>query len=114
MLQLSGLQEELNEAKQAMLESEKKLKFKEETAAAAMSTRDAAIKSLRLANMRASRLGEKVEELSRDHEESDTREDSRNGSRQRYVLVSFLTCFFRHDVMLYRLIRIVTGLVIGF
>ncbi|KAF5190377.1 Myosin-10-like [Thalictrum thalictroides] len=111
---MSGLQEELNEAKQAMLESEKKLKFKEETAAAAMSTRDAAIKSLRLANMRASRLGERVEELSRHLEESDTREDSRNGSRQRYVLVSFLTCVFRHDVMLYRLIRIVTDLVIGF
>ncbi|KAF5201219.1 paramyosin-like, partial [Thalictrum thalictroides] len=84
-LKLSGLQEELNEAKQAMLESEKKLKFKEETAAAAMSDRDAAIKSLRLADMRASRLGERVEELSRHLEESDTREDSRNGSRQRYV-----------------------------
>ncbi|PIA30311.1 hypothetical protein AQUCO_05600027v1 [Aquilegia coerulea] len=82
---LSALQEELNEAKQAMLESEKKLKFKEETAAAAMSARDAAEKSLRLADMRASRLGERVEELSRHLEESDTREDSRNGNRQRYI-----------------------------
>ncbi|KAF5199637.1 myosin-4-like, partial [Thalictrum thalictroides] len=67
-----------------MLESEKKLKFKEEIADAAMSARDAAIKSLRLADMGASRLGERVEELSRHLEESDTREDSRNGSRQRY------------------------------
>ncbi|KAF5205202.1 hypothetical protein FRX31_005211 [Thalictrum thalictroides] len=83
MLQLSGLQEELNEAKQAMLKSEKKLKFKEETAAATMSTRDAAIKSLRLADMRASRLGERVEELSRHLE------DSRNRSRQRYVFGRF-------------------------
>ncbi|KAF9606655.1 hypothetical protein IFM89_027699 [Coptis chinensis] len=81
----SALQEELNEAKQAMLESEKKLKFKEETAAAAMAARDAAEKSLRLADLRAFRLGERVEELSRQLEESDTREDSRNRSRQRYV-----------------------------
>ncbi|KAH0916050.1 hypothetical protein HID58_030496 [Brassica napus] len=39
---LHVLKEELEEAKQAIKESEKKLKFKEETAAAAMGARDAA------------------------------------------------------------------------
>lgn len=67
-----------------MMESEKKLKFKEETAAAAMEARDAAEKSLRLADLRASRLRDRVEELTHQLEESDTREDSRrsrNGPR---------------------------------
>ncbi|PPR96216.1 hypothetical protein GOBAR_AA24458 [Gossypium barbadense] len=63
LAQLSAVKLELEEAKQAMLESEKKLKFKEETAAAAMAARDAAEKSLKLADMRASRLRERVEEL---------------------------------------------------
>ncbi|OVA20564.1 hypothetical protein BVC80_1065g119 [Macleaya cordata] len=83
--QLSVLRQELDEMKQAMSESEKKLKFKEETAAAAMAARDAAEKSLRLADLRASRLRERVEELSHLLEESDTREDSRTRNRQRYV-----------------------------
>jgi hypothetical protein len=39
-----------------MLELENKLKFKEGTAAAAMVPRDAAEKSLKLADMRSSRL----------------------------------------------------------
>ena len=68
-----------------MLESEKKLKFKEETAAAAMAARDAAEKSLRLADMRASRLRERVEELSRQLDEFETREDSRGRNGSRYV-----------------------------
>ncbi|XP_057948817.1 uncharacterized protein LOC131144284 [Malania oleifera] len=75
--QLSTLRQELEEAKQAMKELEKKLKFKEETAAAAMAARDAAEKSLRLADSRASRLRERVEELTHQLEEYDTREDSR-------------------------------------
>ncbi|XP_010248696.1 PREDICTED: myosin-4-like [Nelumbo nucifera] len=83
--QLSSLRQELDEAKQAMIESEKKLKFKEETAAAAMAARDAAEKSLRLADLRASRLSDRVEELTHQLEESDTREDSRNRNRQRYA-----------------------------
>ena len=41
-VQLHVLKEELEEAKQAIKESEKKLKFKEETAAPAMGARDAA------------------------------------------------------------------------
>ncbi|KAF8390530.1 hypothetical protein HHK36_025057 [Tetracentron sinense] len=83
--QLSALRQELEEAKQDMLESEKKLKFKEETAAAAMAARDAAEKSLRLADSRASRLRDRLEELTRQLEVSDTQEDSRNRNRQRYV-----------------------------
>lgn len=62
-----------------MAESDKKLKFKEETAAAAMGARDAAEKSLRLADSRASRLRERVEELTRQLEELESREDSRRG-----------------------------------
>lgn len=68
-----------------MLESEKKLKFKEETTAAAMAARDAAEKSLRLADLRASRLRDKVEELTHQLEELENREDSRGRNRHRYV-----------------------------
>ncbi|KAK9277344.1 hypothetical protein L1049_006885 [Liquidambar formosana] len=84
--QLSAIRQELEEAKQAMMESEKKLKFKEETAAAAMAARDAAEKSLRLVDSRASRLRDRVEELTHQLEESDNREDLRRGqNRPRYV-----------------------------
>ncbi|KAF6157522.1 hypothetical protein GIB67_004460 [Kingdonia uniflora] len=84
-VQLSALAKELDEAKQAMVESEKKLKYKEETASAAMAARDAAEKSLRLADLRSSRLSERLEELSRQVEESDPRGDSRLRDRQRYA-----------------------------
>ncbi|XP_065875697.1 uncharacterized protein At3g49055 [Euphorbia lathyris] len=83
--QLSALKQELEEAKLSMLESEKKLKFKEETATAAMAAREAAEKSLRLADMRASRLRDRVEELSRQLEVFETREDSRGRNGSRYV-----------------------------
>ncbi|XP_015957646.1 uncharacterized protein LOC107481836 [Arachis duranensis] len=83
--QLSALKQELEEAKQSMLESEKKLKFKEETAAAAMAARDAAEKSLKLADLRASRLRDRVEELTHQLEEFENREDSRGQNRPRYV-----------------------------
>ncbi|PIN01399.1 hypothetical protein CDL12_26093 [Handroanthus impetiginosus] len=84
--QLASVRQELEEARQAVIESEKKLKFKEETAQAAMAARDAAEKSLRLADMRASRLRDRVEELSRQLDELDTREISRTGlSRPRYI-----------------------------
>lgn len=82
--QLASLKQDLEEAKQALLESEKKLKFKEETAAAAMAARDAAEKSLRLADLRASRLRDRVEELTHQLEESETQRDARrarNGPR---------------------------------
>ncbi|KAK7318676.1 hypothetical protein RJT34_03381 [Clitoria ternatea] len=83
--QLSALKQELEEAKQSMLESEKKLKFKEETAAAAMAARDAAEKSLKLADLRSSRLRERVEELTHQLEDLENREDSRGRNRPRYV-----------------------------
>lgn len=82
---MSALKQELEEAKQAMLESEKKLKFKEETATAAMAARDAAEKSLRLADSRASRLRDRLEELTHQLEEFENREDSRSQNRPRYV-----------------------------
>lgn len=86
MAQLSAVRDELEEAKQAVLESEKKLKFKEETAAAAMAARDAAEKSLRLADSRASRLRDRVEELTNQLEQLDTRQNSRGGlNSNRYV-----------------------------
>lgn len=84
---MSAIRQELEEAKQAVIESEKKLKFKEETAAAAMGARDAAEKSLKLADLRATRLRERVEELTRQIEELESRrETSRSGlSRPRYI-----------------------------
>ncbi|XXG88803.1 hypothetical protein AAC387_Pa12g0968 [Persea americana] len=85
LAQLSALRQELEAAKQAMVESENKLKFKEETAVAAMAARDAAEKSLKLADLRSSRLRERLEELTRQLEESDNREDSENRNRPRYV-----------------------------
>ncbi|XP_071715775.1 uncharacterized protein At3g49055-like [Rutidosis leptorrhynchoides] len=83
--QLSTIRQELEEAKQVVIESEKKLKFKEETAAAAMSARDAAESSLRLADIRATRLRERVEELTHQLEQLDTRKSSINGNRSRYA-----------------------------
>ncbi|XP_043706206.1 paramyosin-like isoform X1 [Telopea speciosissima] len=85
LAQLSAVRQELDDAKQAMMESEKKLKFKEETAEAAMAARDAADKSLKLADLRASRLRDRMEELSHQLEESDIREDSRIRNRPRYI-----------------------------
>ncbi|KAG6757172.1 hypothetical protein POTOM_037475 [Populus tomentosa] len=82
---LSAVKQELEEARQAMLESEKKLKFKEETATAAMAAREAAEKSLGLADMRASRLRDRIEELSHQLEELETREDLTGRNRPRYV-----------------------------
>ncbi|KAM3358633.1 myosin-10 [Capsicum galapagoense] len=84
--QLSAVRQELDAAKEAVLESGKKLKFKEETADAAMAARDAAEKSLRLADLRASRLRDKLEELTRQLEELDGRETSTTGlNRPRYM-----------------------------
>nr|XP_004239148.1 myosin heavy chain, clone 203 [Solanum lycopersicum] len=84
--QFVAVRQELEAAKEAVLEFEKKLKFKEETADAAMAARDAAEKSLRLADLRASRLRDKVEELTRQLEELDGRETSTTGlNRPRYM-----------------------------
>ncbi|XP_022944976.1 uncharacterized protein At3g49055-like [Cucurbita moschata] len=86
LAQISAVKQELEEARQGMLDSDKKLKMKEETANAAMAARDAAEKSLRLADVRASRLRERVEDLTRQLEELDNREGSRRGlNGHRYV-----------------------------
>lgn len=86
LAQISALKQEIEEAKQSMIELERKLKFKEETSVAAMAAKDAAEKSLRLADMRASRLRDRVEELTHQLEEVDTRDDTRQSrSRPRYV-----------------------------
>lgn len=69
-----------------MEELEKKLKFKEETAAASMAAREAAEKSLRLADTRASRLRDRVEELTHQLENLDNKDDdNRNKTRSRYA-----------------------------
>ncbi|KAG5390475.1 hypothetical protein IGI04_032016 [Brassica rapa subsp. trilocularis] len=83
--QLHVLKEELEEAKQAIKESEKKLKFKEETAAAAMGARDAAERSLRLVDNRATRLRERMQELNRKVEELETHRDMNSSNSARYV-----------------------------
>ncbi|ERN10546.1 hypothetical protein AMTRI_Chr06g198500 [Amborella trichopoda] len=85
LAQLGFLKKDLEEAKLGLQESENKLKFKEETAAAAMSARDAAEKSLRLADARAARLTERIEELNRQLEELENRSDLSILRRQRYI-----------------------------
>lgn len=50
-----------------------------------MAAREAAETSLKLADTRAARLREKVEELTRQLEELDTRKILSNGNRSRYV-----------------------------
>nr|XP_010904548.1 early endosome antigen 1 [Elaeis guineensis] len=85
LAQLSTLRQELDEAKQALIDSENKVKFKEETAAAAMAARDAAEKSLRLADLRSTRLRERLEELMQQLEKSENTNDSRNQNSHRYV-----------------------------
>ncbi|KAG8366009.1 hypothetical protein BUALT_Bualt17G0031500 [Buddleja alternifolia] len=72
--------QELEEAGQAVMESEKKLKFREENSRSCHGCkRYAAEKSLRLADTRASRLRDQVEELTHLLDELDTRETSRTG-----------------------------------
>ncbi|WZZ10554.1 hypothetical protein YC2023_096475 [Brassica napus] len=83
-VQLHVLKEELEEAKQAIKESAKKLKLKEETAAAAMGARDAAERSLRLVDNRATRLRERMQELNRKVEELETHRDMNSSNRARY------------------------------
>ncbi|XP_023768381.1 uncharacterized protein LOC111916966 [Lactuca sativa] len=83
--QLSRIRKELEEAKQVVMESEKKIKLKEETAGAAMAARDAAETSLKLADTRATRLRERIEELTSQLEQFDTRKNSTNKNRPRYV-----------------------------
>lgn len=69
-----------------MVESEKKLKLKDQIANAAIAARDAADNSLRLADSRTSRIRGKAEELSYQLEQLDNQETRRFGrNRPRYV-----------------------------
>ncbi|CAI9275138.1 unnamed protein product [Lactuca saligna] len=96
--QLFKVRQELEEMKQVVMESEKKMKFKEETAGAAMAARDAAEKSLRLADLRAARLRERVEELTRQLEEVDTRvsvgSSGQTGARVSFVFFIFISVVY--------------------
>lgn len=83
--QLSAVRLELEEAKQAMTESKKKLKYKEETAEAAIAARSAAEKSLKLADLRASKLRERVEELTHQLEVFDALKDRTSQVVPRYA-----------------------------
>ncbi|XP_059633652.1 uncharacterized protein At3g49055-like [Cornus florida] len=84
LTQLSALRQELEQEKQAVVEYQKTLKFKAETATAAMAARDAVEKSLRLADLRASKLRDRVVELTHQLEKLDTRE-SRGPNGPRYM-----------------------------
>lgn len=84
LAQLSSLRQELVEAKHTMIEFENKLKLKEEIAAAAIAARDAAETSLKLADVRAGRLRERVEELTRQLELLD-KNDLANRNSHRYI-----------------------------
>ncbi|KAL9226385.1 hypothetical protein vseg_002205 [Gypsophila vaccaria] len=85
LTQIASLKQEVEEVKQAMAETAKKLKYKEETAEAAMAAREAAEKSLRLADIRASRLRDRVEELTHQLENLDNKDEGRSRTRPRYV-----------------------------
>ncbi|PSR93459.1 hypothetical protein CEY00_Acc28073 [Actinidia chinensis var. chinensis] len=71
---VSNLKQELEKTKAALDISNSKLKRKEELAAAAMAAQAAAERSLQLADSRASGLHGRIEELTRQLEEADSKE----------------------------------------
>ena len=75
------LKQELEKTRSALDISNGKLKLKEELAAAAMAAQEAAERSLQLADSRAAGLREWMEELTRQLEESESREWSRHKIR---------------------------------
>ncbi|KAF3432966.1 hypothetical protein FNV43_RR24068 [Rhamnella rubrinervis] len=75
------LTQELEKTKTALDMSNRKLKVKEELAAAAMAAQAAADESLQLADRRTAGLRERVEELSRQLEEAENQEQSRRKVR---------------------------------
>ncbi|GMY39576.1 ATP binding protein, putative, partial [Fagus crenata] len=75
------LKQELEKTRSALDISNGKLKLKEELAAAAMAAQEAAERSLQLADSRAAGLRERIEELTRQLEESESRERSRHKIR---------------------------------
>ncbi|GMH18393.1 hypothetical protein Nepgr_020234 [Nepenthes gracilis] len=77
------LKQELEKSRAALEISNGKLKLKEELAAAAMAAQAAAERSLQLADSRSSGLRERIEELTRQLEEAESRE--RNSRRVRLI-----------------------------
>ncbi|KAL6320642.1 hypothetical protein AAG906_008642 [Vitis piasezkii] len=77
------LKQELEKTKAALDISNGKLKLKEDLAAAAMAAQAAAERSLQLADSRAAELHERIEELTRQLEEAESRD--RNRLRVRHV-----------------------------
>ncbi|XVF53584.1 hypothetical protein PTKIN_Ptkin05aG0110000 [Pterospermum kingtungense] len=75
------LKQELEKTKSALEISNGKLKLKEELAAAAMAAQAAAEKSLQLADRRAAGLRERIEEVTKQLEEAESRERSRRKVR---------------------------------
>ncbi|XP_059667101.1 uncharacterized protein At3g49055 [Cornus florida] len=77
------LKQELEKTKAALEVSNGKLKLKDELAAAAMAAQAAAERSLQLADSRAAGLRERIEELTRQLEEAESRE--RSNRKVRYI-----------------------------
>ncbi|CAI9296414.1 unnamed protein product [Lactuca saligna] len=86
LLQRKQEVEEVEEKERIANENlKKKINLKEETAAAVMAARDAVETSLKLADTRATRLRERIEELTSQLEKLDTQKNSTNKNRPRYV-----------------------------
>ncbi|KAK9147484.1 hypothetical protein Scep_006241 [Stephania cephalantha] len=78
----SMLRKELDRTKASLDMMNNKLKLKEELAAAAMAAQEAADKSLRLADTRALMLRERIEELTRQLEETDGKTERQSSRRK--------------------------------
>ncbi|MCL7035168.1 hypothetical protein MKW94_029118 [Papaver nudicaule] len=76
------LREELNRTKASLDRSNNKVKLKEELAVAAITAQKAIEKSLRLADSRAAGLHERIEELTKQLEEADSRGERSNKRRK--------------------------------
>lgn len=83
--EITILKQELEDTEQSLDVANNRLKLKEELVAAAMAAREAAERSLRLTDSRASAFRERVEELSRQFEELDGRGERNSLARMRYV-----------------------------
>lgn len=75
LLQAASLKEELEATRVSLDLANNKLKLKEELAATAMAAQEAAEKSLRLADTRSAILRERIEELAKQLEAVESRED---------------------------------------
>lgn len=83
--QAAILREELEKTRASLDLSNSKLKLKEELAATAMAAQAAAERSLQLADSRVAGFLERIEELTRQLEEADSRGERSNRRRVRYI-----------------------------